>query len=340
MTRLRVPSTPGLRRRQVLQLGGVLGLTALAGCTRGASAPLLQAAPEILPSLWRRRLPRPWRFEPLELAGGSGVPPWRVDRSADLRALSDGWLPTTTDADFQPIAAAPLQARLAGQARRYLELLGAERASRVLPVAVTPWVMLFRGLDGLDGASERGWQLLLDPDFKGQVVLPASPRLVMELADQIPGAESLARLRSAALTLDDQQGLNWLLQGKARVAVLPLQRCIQALRRDPRLRAVLPDSGAPLHWTLLMRPASSREPLPQAWVEDAWGTPLLRPLLGRGWRPPLAEELLDAQRDAVPASFRALVLPTAAVWARCWSLPPLKTAAAEQLSQRWRDAAP
>ena len=84
---------------------------------------------------------------------------------------------------------------------------------------------------------------------------------MIDLAHRLPGAEaSLPALRRQVLTLDDRQGANWLLKGDARVVVLPLQRCLPLLRRDPRLMAVLPAQGAPLHWTLLARPEATREP--------------------------------------------------------------------------------
>jgi putative spermidine/putrescine transport system substrate-binding protein len=340
MSRLHPIERAPLGRRDLLQLGLAAGLGLIGGCARGQVEPLLQAAPETLPPLWRRRLPRPWRFRPLEVPPASSRAALRIAPSADLLACGDGWLPAFLDEALQPVDAAPLQGRLGGQAGRFLDALGPLGAARVLPVGVSPWVMLLRGSEWLGGAAERGWDVLLDPGLRGQVVLPASPRMVVELADRLDQPESLGRLRRAALAFDDRQALNWLLQGRARVAVLPLQRCVPSLRRDPRLHAVLPRGGAPLHWTLLLRPATSREPLPQAWVEAAWQPPLLGQLLARGWRPPLPPSQLQAQARVIPGSLRSLVLPPQPVWERCWSLPPLDDAARAQLSRRWRQAAP
>ena len=53
---------------------------------------------------------------------------------------------------------------------------------------------------------------------------------------------------------DDRNSLNWILAGKARVAILPLYRCFRSLSKDPRLSFALPSSGAPLHWTVLVKP--------------------------------------------------------------------------------------
>ena len=193
--------------------------------------------------------------------------------SVDLVALTDGWLPRFPEDQLQPVLAAPLQSQLDQTAAQFLAMHGNTRAAQLLPVGVSPWVMVFRRGDSWRSASMEGWDVLLDPALTGQVVLPLSPRLVIELADRMYSDAALLRLRGQLLTMDDRQATNWLLKDEARVVVLPLQRCMALLRRDPRLMAVLPDSGAPLNWTLLVRPADTQEPLPQAWVEMAWQSP-------------------------------------------------------------------
>ena len=210
----------------------------------------------------------------------------------------------------------------------------------VLPVGVSPWVLLFRNGAEWAEAAKAGWDVLLQPSLAGQVILPASPRWVIDLADRCGGDAALHRLRQQLLTMDDRRATNWLLKDRARVVVLPLQRCMSLLRRDPRLTAVIPDSGAPLHWTLLVRPKETREPLPQAWVDMAWTSPLRRTLLLNGWRAPLEAEAMEMERPDLPKPWRDLLLPPASLWERCWSLPPLTAEERLVLQDRWRDSAP
>jgi hypothetical protein len=211
----------------------------------------------------------------------------------------------------------------------------------VLPLAVSPWVMLLRDDPAM---ALEGWPLLLDSALAGRVVLPASPRLVMSLADHLGGGKALSELRRHALTFDDRQSTNWLLKGDARVVVLPLNRCIALLRRDPRLRAVLPESGAPLHWTVLLRSEASREPVPQGWVEQGWRDPLRRRLVQLGWRAPVttSDSMPGAMADqnALPERLQPLLFPPADTWKRCWSLPPLPPQGREELERLWSDSAP
>ena len=330
-------SLPPLRRRTLLQIG-VLGVAAgLTGCAQSGIKPTLRAPADILPALWRRQLPAPWRFEPL-----SGSAPFQTPwpKPIDLLALTDVWLSSFTPDQLQPVAAPALDAELGALGRRFLREAPADWASKLLPVGVSPYVLLFRREGLALPAADAGWMTLLDPAFKGKVLLPDSPRLLMSLADHLDDPDGLRRLREAAISFDDRYGLNWLLQGDARVAVLPLQRCMQALKRDPRLTAVLPEAGSPLHWTLLARPALTAEPLPQAWVSQAWTSPLRARLLAQGWIPPLPREVLLEAGSRIPTDLRSLVLPSQEVWSRSWSLYPLDADEVLSLQARWRASAP
>ena len=328
-----------LSRRSVLQLTAGAGLAFLAGCRGGLKPPQLLAARGTLPKAWQEQLPSPWITSWQELEDGeSSVAD--ADQGGDLLALTDGWLDQLPPDRLQAIQAPSLSDRLGPQARRFLAQLGDARSGQVLPVGVSPWVMLFRNGAEWTQAAQAGWEVLLQPSLTGKVVLPASPRWLMALADRLGDGGELRRLRGQLLTMDDRRATNWLLKGDARVVVLPLQRCMALLRRDPRLTAVLPESGAPLHWTLLVRPEGTREPLPQMWVEQAWEAPLRQTLLRSGWRVPLKPVELNAERGALPAAWRDLLMPSEAVWRRCWSLPPLQEEQRIALQQRWRSSAP
>ena len=322
-----------LRRRHVLQMIGATGTVLLAGCRPATAAPTLMAPAGVLPKLWADALPKPWRLT-LAPAQQDWTP---ADQArADLLVMGDGWLDAHPADKLQPIASEPLFSQLDGQAKALLADLGALQ-DRVLPLAVSPWVMLMRDDPAM---AQESWPLLLDSAVEGRVVLPASPRVVISLANHLGGDQILSSLRRQALTFDDRQATNWLLKGEARVVVLPLNRCIALLRRDPRLQAVLPVSGAPLHWTVLLRPEASREPVPQSWVEEGWRDPLRRRLAQLGWRAPITSSGSMADQNALSARLRPLLFPSADTWSRCWSLPPLLPQDKGALERLWRDSAP
>ncbi len=326
------------RRRQLLQSGLIAGISWLTtGCARTNHSPIVRATSKTLPTLWQQKISTPWRFEELK-AINIDQPRWL--NSTDLLALGDGWLSTLNAASFQAIDAAPLQGQLGPVAIRFLAELTNPWKGKILPVGMSPWVMLFRGGPSLKNQAMQSWDVLLDPALRTKVVLPASPRLVISLAAQMQASDALRRLRAAAISFDDRHALNWLLQGDAEVAVLPVERCMAALLRDPRLTAVLPPQGAPLHWTVMLRPSPTKEPLPQAWVNQSWEEPLLSRLLSAGWVPPIDRPRLSTALSRVPNRLRDLVLPPEELWQRCWSLAPLDPSMQETLKKRWEASAP
>ncbi len=324
-----------LGRREFLQLGLYTGLVSLAGCTSTEQAPLLRGTPEALSKRSIRSLPSPWKFRPLQRS--KSQTPFRdfLEEDCDILVINDGWLLELPNSFLKPINTGRLFERFDKKTRDFLSNLGGDLSLRVLPVAVSPWVMLFRTGEAWIEEAKQSWQVLLDSRLKGLVVLPESPRLVMELADKMQGENRLSRLKNQALVFDDRYGLNWVLEGKARVVVLPLQRCLSALRKDPRLKIALPQSGSPLHWTVLVHSVNSSAPFPSLWVENLFRPPLLGQLLAEGWIPPVTFGEWRSELMKMPERYRESIFPNQETWSQCWSLPPLTPAMEKELSQRW-----
>ncbi len=329
-----------LGRRDFLQIGLLGGLSLITGCTSIKQGPLLMASPETLPKHLRRNLPTPWRFEPLQFPlSSTPYEPAMVER-ADLISLSDGWLTDFPCEKLQPIDNPELKDRLAYQAKTFLRSLPPFMDELFLPIGVSPWVMLFRNGAPWFQEANNSWDVLLDSALKGEIVFPQSPRLLISISETIAQSSALRRLREQALTFDDRNALNWLLEGKARLAILPLQRCLSILRRDQRLSISMPRSGSPLNWTLLARPSSTSEPLPKRWVEGAWSMPLLAKLLASGWLPAISREELTSGLSVISSAYRSVALPSESVWKKCWSLPPLTKKAQTELLQQWKQSTP
>jgi hypothetical protein len=161
--------------------------------------------------------------------------------------------------------------------------------------------------------------------------------VVIALAEGQP--QRLAALRRQALAFDDRDALNHLLSGQAEAAVVPRQRLVPLLQRDPRLLGVLPASGAPLTWNLLLRPRAGRTAPPLDWLAEILEPPLLGRLLAGGWVPPLPREELARALAGFPDRLAQLLLPPAAVLARCPSLPPLPIEERRRLQALWDGAA-
>jgi hypothetical protein len=360
---------PLLHRRQLLRLGGLAGLALLGGCDSGAPSQLLYAPGE-LPSAWLKTLPKPWQgsrqSSPAAVLAALGKP------GMGLLQLSDGWALDARTDQLAPLGAPHLLAQLAPFAAAPSRLFQDEGAPGLaFPWAFSTWVLVLRNRADLGRRRQEGWSLLLDPSLKGRLVLPSSPRVVMELVLRQLGLPSegswstagalakadpavlanpaglddprlpaaIRRLRSQALACDEANGLNLLLAGEADAAVLPARRVLPLLRSDPRLQALLPESGSPLIWSLLVRPAGAA-PLPQEWLAEILKPPLLNRLLAKGWVPPLPAQRLAAPLAAWPKPVAQLMLPAPEVLARCHSLAPFSEAERIQWQALWDQAAP
>jgi hypothetical protein len=331
---------PTLSRRQALQLGVNAGLALtslglLGGC--GREAPRLRASRGDLPAAWATQLPRSWQLQWCDDPAAVEQQQANANGRAGLLQLSDGWANGLDRAAVQPFGQPALLARLTPAAAPVARLFAPEGAPALaFPWSYGPWVLLLRDRPDLARRAEEGWQLLLDPSLRGRLVLPSSPRVSIALMEADPGR--LRQLRRQALAYDDRDGLSLLLAGEAEAAVLPRQRVLPLLRRDPRLRILLPATGAPLTWNLLLRPSGGPEP-PGEWLAEVLEPPLLARLLAAGWVPPLPRGQLQEALRGFPDEQAQLLLPPEPVLARCPSLPPLEAAERQRLQILWDQTA-
>ena len=346
------PPSPLLPRRRLLQLAAVAGASALAGC-RSGDGPVLLSARGALPPAWVKALPKPWRFQPLESPAAVIAAASRPQ--VGLLQLGDGWAAQLHPSDLQPFEAGSLLDGLDPLAAPVSRLFRPEgSAPLAYPWAFGTWVLLLRSRPDLVRRGREDWTLLLDPSLRGKLVLPSSPRLVIELALRQLGLSSadpaaledgrlpgqVRRLRRQALALDERDGLNLLLAGDADAAVVTSQRALPLLSADPRLAALLPASGSPLWWSLLLQPQAATAPAPLDWLRAALLPPLLPRLLAGGWLPPLPRPRLEAALAGWSQAQRRLLLPPPQVLARCNSLVPFSAAERQRWQSLWEASAP
>lgn len=348
---------PLLSRRHLLQLaslgGAALAAGALAGCSRGGDAGRLLSVRGQMPSAWLKALPSSWRSQVLESPAELLEQLNASSTASSLISLGDGWLQQLQPAELQPIEAPALLELLDPMAQAPSRLFaGPEAVAKAFPWAFGTWVILLRNRADLLRRQSEGWALLLDPSLRRRLVLPASPRLLIALArlqltstpagrpslDDARLVDQVRRLHRQALSLDERQGLNFLLAGDADAAVVTSQRAVPLLQRDPRLTAFLPATGSPLWWQLLVRQGPAGAPLPLEWLRDGLSLPLLDRLLAAGWVPPLPAAQLAPALQRWPARLRPLLLPPPAVLARCTNLEPLTSAERQDLQQLWDQA--
>ncbi len=331
------------KRREFFQLAFGAGIMGLAGCVMGPTQSILRASNGTLPKQWLRTLPASWRYKSIDNYSYSediNVFNSLLEMPTDLLAISDGWLSTISRNKLRVFSNEFEGLTFDKQARLFLSNMDRDLVDKVLPVGVSPWAMIFRNGRNWIQDARNGWEVLLDPSLKGRIVLPPSPRLIISIAERIDLPNSLSRLREQVMTYDDRNSINWLLSDYATVAVVPLQRFLPIMNRDPRLSMAIPTSGSPLSWTLFLRPRNSLVPLPLKWIESSRSSPLLEQLLSIGWFPSLPQDEARGVSNKISAEFNESFLPSSKTWSRCWSLPPLEGSKKTEIEELWKDSSP
>ena len=323
-------------RRKFLQLGLMAGLGGLYSCSSANVSSILTAPKGVLPKSLIRQLPTSWRFKRFKTSSSNIPFSNNAFKETDLIAFDDGWINNLPSNYLQSINLDQLNFPLDQKSRNFYFSFSNELSNLFLPIGVSPWVMLFRNGARWISSAKQSWNVLLDNSLKGKVLLPASPRLIISLSKNIDNVSILPDLINQTKIFDDQNALNWLVSGEVRVAVIPLSRCLRALRSDQRLSIALPNVGAPLNWTLLARPISSKSSIPIKWIEKTLTFPLIGQLLSEGWIPPMSRSKSIMANELLPNRYREIIFPSDEVWEKCWSLSPLTLEEDQRLLALWR----
>jgi len=327
-------------RRDFIRLP-LIGLCfSLSGCQLNVKRPILSAYPGVLPKDLTKTLPFPWSFKSFKDQQIDAVDRFKSTKNYDLLAIGDGWLQTLNMESFAPFVSRDSIIPLNNQARSFLSNFETEIATKLLPIALSPWAMLFRnGKEWMPKANET-WEVLLEPGLRKQVILPNSSRVVMSLADRIGGSEVLRKLRLQVKTYDDRNALNWLISGKAKVVVMPLQNCMSVMSKDPRLTLAIPTEGTLLNWTLLLKTNRAMENFPVTWIQEINKMPLLEKLLLQGWMPPSSSLEILKRTNSLEEMKSPLLLFLEKGLEKSWSLSPLNEFTRTNLEERWLNSTP
>ncbi len=213
--------------------------------------------------------------------------------------------------------------------------------------------------DKLGDWQPRDWVDLLDnPDLRGRIVLPDSPREVIGLVlkalgesyntdrpDQVQGLqEMLATLGEQVVTYSSTEYQQALTLGDAWVAVGSSQDIAMMPEYGRTIAAVVPESGTALWADLWVQPRANaalenmeRDTLAQRWIEFCWRPEVAITLsLTSGSASP---GLLGIDRDQLPPELHddALVLPPDRILAKSEFLRPLTSpAAVDSYRQLWQ----
>jgi len=326
-------------RRDFIKYGFISSLVLISGCATSQKKLALRGVPNTFPSEFINSLSEDWEFFPIKDIESKELPyKSTLQEKTDLLVLNDGWISELPLNSVQEIKAEKIRNSFNNQTNSFLDGLGEDYKKKIFPLAVSPWVILFRNEDSLALESKNSWEVIFSSALTNKIVFPNSPYLLISIAQKIDVVNNFSKIKSQAKSFEDRNALNWVISGRANAAVLPLSSCVDSLIKDPRLSVLLPQEGSPLNWTVLAYPALSPEPFPTDWFNSLWGSTYLRRVISKGFLPPTSFSDLRRKNLNVFKSYQSIFLPEESVWKRCWSLPILSDERKKDLALTWNNS--
>ena len=293
-------NTNTLGRREFIKYGLSSSLVLLSGCSTSQKKLALRGVPNSFPSEFVNSLSTGWEFFPIKNIEFKKSPyNSALNEKTDLLVLNDGWISRLPINSLQEIKANNIRNNFSKQTSAFLDGLGKDYKNKLFPLAVSPWVILFRNEDSLALNNKNSWEVVFSSSLTKQIVFPKSPYLLISIAQKIDLVNDFSKIKSQAQSFDDMNALNWVVSGRANAAVLPLSSCVDSLVKDPRLSVLLPQEGSPLNWTVLASPSLSPESFPTDWFNSLWSSTYLRRVISKGFLPPT--NFLDLKRKNINA---------------------------------------
>ena len=326
-------------RRDFIKYALISSFFLLSGCSISTKKIILRGVANTFPSEFIDSLLSSWTFVPIKNIGSKKSPFFNaLKEKTDLLVLNDGWISDLPYSSLQEIKATHIRYNFSKQASSFLDGLGEDYKNKIFPLAVSPWVILFRNEDSLALKNKNSWEVILSSALANQIVFPNSPYLLISIAEKIGYGNDFSKIKRQVKSFDDRNALNWVVSGRANAAVLPLSNCVDSLVKDPRLSVLLPQEGSPLNWTVLASPTLSKELFPTDWFDLLWGPTYLRRVIRKGFLPPTSFSNLRRKNINVSQRYQSIFIPEESVWNKCWSLPMLSFEKKKELALNWNNS--
>ena len=172
-----------LGRRDFIKYGLISSVFILSGCSTSQKKFTLRGVSNTFPSEFINSLSKAWEFIPitdidLKNFSYNSI----IQEGTDLIVLNDGWISNLPFGSLQEIKATYIRDDFSKQAISFIDGLGEDYKNRIFPLAVSPWVILFRNEDLLALSNKNSWEVIFSSTLKNKIVFPNSPYLLISIA--------------------------------------------------------------------------------------------------------------------------------------------------------------
>ena len=323
-------------RRQFLNYGKLSLLFLLNSCSNSSKKISISLQSSFYPQSLKDNLPASWQqkninFNKLSLEKNNK----KISRT-DFTLVNDGWINSINFESFHNISNTSLNDKLDNRAKDFLKNFKEYQSNKLFPIGIIPYAVIIKKNKDIIQNASKSWDFLLADKLKGKIIFPQSPRIIMSISKKISAKNSLSKLKGQAMLFDDKNSINWLLNSKANVAIIPYSKCLKYLKIDSRLSIVFPDEGVPLIWNFLLIKSKIYNQILVDWIKSLENEITIDELANQGWYLPFNNEY--SQNKYNINSKNNNFGPSKLCWENSWSLSPINDQEKLNLENLWNQS--
>ena len=308
-------------RRQFLNYGKLLFLFLLISCRNSSKKIRISFQNSFYPKSFKDTLPANWQQENINF-NRLELEKYKKKLSySDFILINDGWINSINLGGFQKINNLFPEDKLNNMSKDFLHNFEEYQSNKLFPVGIIPYAVIIKNNKDLIQDVKESWDFLLTEKLKGKIILPQSPRIIMSIAKKISVKNSLSKLKSQLMLLDDQNSINWLINSQASVAIIPYSLCLKYLKIDPRLSIVFPNQGVPLIWHFILSKTKINNQALIDWIKAFENRGNIDELANQGWYLPFKNKYSQNKFNIKIKNNH--FGPSKICWENSWSFPPL-----------------
>ena len=323
-------------RRQFLNYGKLSLLFLLNSCSDSSKKISISLQSSFYPQSLKDTFPASWQQKSINFSKFELEINKKNLTNSDFILINDGWINKINFESFQNINNLLLNEKLNLKSKEYLNSLKEDQRNKLFPIGVVPYAVILKNNKELIHDARKSWDFLLNEKLKGKVILPESPRIIMSISKRINTKNSLSKLKSQAMLFDDQNPINWLINSKASVAIIPYSLGIKYLKVDSRLSIVFPEKGVPLIWNFLLSKSKINNQILIDWIKSFEKISTIDQLANQGWYLPFNNAYSRSKYNI--NNKKNTYAPSKICWENSWSFLPINKKDKAYLEDIWNQS--
>ena len=321
-------------RRQFINYGKLSLLFLLSSCSNSLKKIKISFQSSFYPQSLKDTLPSSWQKQIINLSNLE-LTKNKLSNS-DFILINDGWINYLNFDNYQNLNNLFSNAKLNNRSKEFLSSFKEYQSNKLFPIGIIPYAVIIKNNKDLIDDASKSWDFLLAKKLKGKIIFPQSPRIIMSINKTINTKNSLSKIKDQAMLFDDQNAINWLINSKAAVAIVPYSQCIKYLKVDSRLSFAFPNKGVPLIWNFLLSKSKVNNQILIDWIKSFENITTIDLLANQGWYLPFNNEYSQNKyyRNIKNKNFG----PSKICWENSWSLPPINNKEISYLENIWNQS--